>query len=202
MIAMASNGHLEATVMAKHTGLATPHALFDADTAPDAKELGDKRDLIGGLHLDTEFAWQNDANHKFNFLRTIAVNVDEHRPIFTTGHDFCVEGLIREAFPCLHSTIGCDTYFFALLRAALGFAAIVIDDRYARDLVCHDGEKNLYDRQCDEHFFLPDWVHPSDPSGLHQHLIPSIRLVGPRPHICKTKSSYNLRVETFSLVHQ
>jgi len=56
MIAMASNGHLEATVMAEHTGLAAPHTLFDADTAPDAKELGDKRDLVGGLHLDTEFA--------------------------------------------------------------------------------------------------------------------------------------------------
>lgn len=53
---MASNGHLEATVMAEHTGLAAPHTLFDADTAPDAKELGDKRDLVGGLHLDTEFA--------------------------------------------------------------------------------------------------------------------------------------------------
>ena len=40
-----------------------------------------------------------------------------------------------------------DTYLFALLRAALGFAAIVIDDRYARDLVCHDGEKDQYDRR-------------------------------------------------------
>ena len=32
------------------------NALFDADAAPDAKKLGDERDLVRGLHLDTEFA--------------------------------------------------------------------------------------------------------------------------------------------------
>jgi len=31
-------------------------AFFDADAAPDAKKLGDERDLVCGLHLDTEFA--------------------------------------------------------------------------------------------------------------------------------------------------
>ena len=56
MIAMASNGHLKATVIAERTGFVASHALFDTDTAPDAKELGDERDLVGGLHLDTEFA--------------------------------------------------------------------------------------------------------------------------------------------------
>ena len=56
MIAMASKGHLGATVIAEYTRLGVSYALFDADTAPDAKELGDKRDLVGGFHLDTEFA--------------------------------------------------------------------------------------------------------------------------------------------------
>ena len=32
-------------------------------------------------------------------------------------------------------------YFFTLLRATLRFAAIVIDDRYTRDFVRHDGKE-------------------------------------------------------------
>jgi len=41
----------------KHTRVfVESHALFDADAAPDAKKLGDERDLVCGLHLDTEFA--------------------------------------------------------------------------------------------------------------------------------------------------
>jgi hypothetical protein len=32
------------------------HALFDADTTSNAKELGDESNLVRGLDLDTEFA--------------------------------------------------------------------------------------------------------------------------------------------------
>jgi hypothetical protein len=32
-------------------------------------------------------------------------------------------------------------YFFTLLRATFGLAAIVIDDRYTRYLVCHGGKE-------------------------------------------------------------
>ena len=39
-----------------HGSFVESHALFDADAAPDAKELGDERDLVRGLHLDAEFA--------------------------------------------------------------------------------------------------------------------------------------------------
>jgi hypothetical protein len=67
------------------------HALFDADATPDAKELGDERDLVRGLHLDTEFACKT-KNKKRGFNVTIrfartAVFEGSHGPIFTTGHD-------------------------------------------------------------------------------------------------------------------
>lgn len=55
MIEMASKGHLEGTAQEDRTESLATHVLFDTDTAPDAKELGDERDLVGGLHLDTEF---------------------------------------------------------------------------------------------------------------------------------------------------
>ena len=57
IIEMASKGHLKTHKLnrtAQEGGLA-PHALFDANTTSDAKELGDERDFVGGLHLNTEF---------------------------------------------------------------------------------------------------------------------------------------------------
>jgi hypothetical protein len=62
MIAMASNGHLKNTIVQGENrtgilvGTTAKNALFDADAAPDAKKLGDERDLVRRLHFDTEFA--------------------------------------------------------------------------------------------------------------------------------------------------
>jgi len=96
MIAMASNGHLKYHIvqMRKNArGISwKSHALFDADAAPDAKKLGDERDLVRGLHLDTEFA----CKKRYFTLQLLRAHTEaffggSHRPIFTTGHDYvCV----------------------------------------------------------------------------------------------------------------
>ena len=65
MIVMASKGHLErqhSSSKQTHRKPLAPHILFDANTTADAKELGDERDLVGGLHLDTEFTCVNDRH--------------------------------------------------------------------------------------------------------------------------------------------
>lgn len=80
-------------------------------------------------------------------LQHTAVFDGSHRPIFTTGHDYFVEREGERGGDGMGQIIrtdglilprGRNAYFFALLRATLGFAAIVIDDRYTRDLVGHD----------------------------------------------------------------
>jgi hypothetical protein len=55
MIVIASNGHLKSRFQFNEETSLGSHALFDANTATYAKELGYKRDLVCGLHLDTEF---------------------------------------------------------------------------------------------------------------------------------------------------
>ena len=56
MIVMASNGHLKSQIQLNEEKILGSDALFDANTATYAKKLGYKRDLVCGLHLDTEFA--------------------------------------------------------------------------------------------------------------------------------------------------
>ena len=56
MIVMASNGHQKSQIQLNEEKILGSHALFDANTAAYAKELGYKRDLVCGLHLDAEFA--------------------------------------------------------------------------------------------------------------------------------------------------
>jgi hypothetical protein len=83
MIAMASNGHLQVIRFAQKVAAENRNVLFNADTAPYAKELRDEGDLVRGLHLDTEFACATVIRFKSGTR-----SCDEYRPIFTTGHDF------------------------------------------------------------------------------------------------------------------
>jgi hypothetical protein len=109
MIAMASNGHLDTIVRLKRTGFGAPDALFDADTAPDAKEFGDERDLVGGLHLYTELAYKEHKSYVQSRTRTWSTWA-RHRPIFTTGHDFVCRGFDqRDVSLAFHPTIGVRT---------------------------------------------------------------------------------------------
>jgi hypothetical protein len=56
MIVMASKGHLKSRFQLNEEKSPGSHALFDANTATYAKELGYERDLVCGFDLDTELA--------------------------------------------------------------------------------------------------------------------------------------------------
>jgi hypothetical protein len=66
-------------------------ALFHANTATDAEVLGDVRDFVGRLDLDTELACVGRAL----VSPTTDPTQNAHAPIFTTGHDY-----VDERWPC------------------------------------------------------------------------------------------------------
>jgi hypothetical protein len=69
--------------LSTHHGRNSQHSPFNANTTTYAQELGDKRNLVAGLYLNTKLALNEAFMKEFEHKKR-----EVYSPIFTTGHDY------------------------------------------------------------------------------------------------------------------